>query len=182
MIDRSTPDAAIMSGSRVIHTVSVEKMEWLLAEAARQWLDLNPVEATVDDGWCPWPGVGHPFMLAAERAVNEAVREHPGDWGRRHEQLTRRPVPPPPSKPPTFMNLPSRQWGVYRIYDPGHTLIYVGMTGQPRNRLRSHVRRFGARFDTYTWAPANSLDHAAALESAAIAGEAPTDNIAGVQR
>lgn len=76
MIDRSTPDAAIMSGSRVIHTVSVEKMEWLLAEAARQWLDLNPVEATVDDGWCPWPGVGHAAALESAAIAGEAPTDN----------------------------------------------------------------------------------------------------------
>jgi predicted GIY-YIG superfamily endonuclease len=183
LTDRSTPDDADMSGrSTVIRTVSVEKMEWLLVEAARQWLELNPVEATVDDGWCPGPGVGHPFLLAAERAIGEAELGHSGDWGRRHEQLSQARTDPPPPKLFTFVDLPSREWGVYRIYSRDDTLVYVGMTGQPRKRLRSHMRRFGDRFATYTWTPAASAAHAASLESSAIRSESPTDNIAGTGR
>lgn len=183
MSNRSTPDDADTSGgSTVIRTVSAEKMEWLLVEAARQWLELNPVDATVDDGWCPGRGVGHPFLLAAERAIVEAEREHHGDWGRRHEQLSQARADLPPPKLFTFVNLPSREWGVYRIYSRDDTLVYVGMTGQPRKRLRSHMRRFGDRFATYSWTPAASAAHAASLESTAIRHEAPTDNIAGVVR
>jgi excinuclease UvrABC nuclease subunit len=79
---------------------------------------------------------------------------------------------------PLFTNLPVYEHGIYRIYDPDGVLVYIGMTFSPRQRLRSHVRRFKGRFDTYTWESAQSRAHAAALEAEAISNEAPTDNIA----
>lgn len=79
---------------------------------------------------------------------------------------------------PLFTRIPSRDWGVYRIYDRDGVLIYVGMSGQPRKRLRRHVARFGQRFHTYTWTPATSEHDAGEMESAAIHGENPVENIA----
>jgi hypothetical protein len=81
--------------------------------------------------------------------------------------------------PTTGGRLPSREWGVYMLYDDRDTVFYVGMTGVPRTRMRQHSKEFGDRIARYEWRRTESRTAAFDLESALIASFKPRMNIQG---
>jgi excinuclease UvrABC nuclease subunit len=76
--------------------------------------------------------------------------------------------------------LPKRAWGVYQLIDPSGRVIYVGMTGTPRRRLRDHMREFGTRIDRVHWERVESRVDALDLETRRIAELRPPLNIVKV--
>lgn len=73
--------------------------------------------------------------------------------------------------------LPDRAWGVYQLLDANERVLYVGMTGTPRKRIRRHLRELGDRVCHMKWDTTDSRVAAFDLETALIAEHRPPMNI-----
>jgi excinuclease UvrABC nuclease subunit len=80
----------------------------------------------------------------------------------------------------TLSPLPKQAWGVYQLLDAAGRVIYVGVTGTPRRRLRDHIREFGDRIANVVWEEVDSRVAALDLETRRIVELRPPLNIAKV--
>lgn len=100
------------------------------------------------------------FVLLADAVYYEALREL---W-----RLRTRPEVPLPET--------DRFW-LYRLFDKTHRLLYVGITANPRARLRQHRQRYGDLLDHWSVDEYADREAVLAAEAAAIQDEAPAFNV-----
>ena len=132
-------------------------MSRLLVRAAEAWLRKNPPDLSVSLGT-----MGNGFILEAERAYFEALEDH-------IRKVKERDRP-----------LPERAWGVYQLVDASDRVLYVGMTGSPQARVRTHLRELGDRIGRVLWTETGSKASAFDLETELIGALRPPMNIAKV--
>lgn len=145
----------------------------LLRAAAAGWLaTLDEVEIQMfADG--SMGTAANRFLWLAEESFNAELKPillAMAEEKRRREEGV---IPP---------DLPKREWGVYVLYDAADTPFYVGMSGTPRSRLRSHVREFGEHIHKILWTAVTSRREALDLETATIHQLNPRMNIMKVAR
>jgi hypothetical protein len=86
--------------------------------------------------------------------------------------------------------IPPSTWGeptaIYRLFDRSGSLLYVGVSVEPRTRIKTHIRDmpWGREVDgsrtRIEWAPDRPT--ALAVEASAIAEEAPAYNVTGSEK
>ena len=88
----------------------------------------------------------------------------------------------PPLPPPQHhTGLPRSGFHLYRLWDSDDRLLYVGVSTRLRDRIRSHVRRWGDLIDAVTYEEHPDERAMLAAEREAIANEDPALNRAGVR-
>lgn len=138
-------------------------IEDLLLGAVYLWLADHPEEYHQ-----AYTTTGNGFLRLAERIYLGEVDPY-GDG-------------PRAQGPAPWLRFPEREWGVYTLIDDAGRVLYVGMTGRPRNRVREHYGEFGERLARVEWDPHESRVAAYDAETALIRELQPPMNIAKVER
>lgn len=129
----------------------------LVRQAARDWLEMYGDPFIGDE----LATSKNPFLPLAESAFLEELNE----WRELH--------------PPEISGDDSQNRGfwLYRLWAGDGRLLYVGVTRNPRARLKAHKHKWGAIIESCTWEERTDAGDMLEAEARAISTEHPALNI-----